>query len=136
MGLGVQVGGQIWGLGGHIFGQIREWGGQIWEWGGRLGVRCGSDGADMGLMGQIWGQIRVSGSSYGNGGQSVGQVVGLALLRFPSDHRSPPIALSLAMARDGSSGGVIRLAAITEAGVERRVLAGPELPGGDGGPAL
>ena len=48
----------------------------------------------------------------------------------------PPIALSLAMARDGSSGGVIRLAAITEAGVERRVLAGPELPGGDGGPAL
>lgn len=45
-------------------------------------------------------------------------------------------ALSLAMARDGSSGGVIRLAAITEAGVERRVLAGPELPGGDGGPAL
>lgn len=82
----------------------------------------------MGLGGQIW----VSGSSYGNGRQSVG----LALLRFPSDHRSPPIALSLAMARDGSSGGVIRLAAITEAGVERRVLAGPELPGGDGGPAL
>lgn len=45
-------------------------------------------------------------------------------------------ALSLAMARDGSSGGVIRLAAITEGGVERRVLAGPELPGGDGGPTV
>ncbi|NXJ58816.1 PSB6 protein, partial [Spizaetus tyrannus] len=40
----------------------------------------------------------------------------------------PPPALALAMARDGSSGGVIRLAAITQAGVERRVLAGPDLP--------
>ncbi|XP_064357211.1 proteasome subunit beta type-6-like [Dromaius novaehollandiae] len=43
-------------------------------------------------------------------------------------------ALALAMARDGSSGGVVRLAAVTERGVERRVLAGPDLPGGDGGP--
>ncbi|NXF13886.1 PSB6 protein, partial [Smithornis capensis] len=37
-------------------------------------------------------------------------------------------ALALAMARDGSSGGVIRLAAITQDGVERTVLAGPDLP--------
>ncbi|XP_032569669.1 proteasome subunit beta type-6 [Chiroxiphia lanceolata] len=43
-------------------------------------------------------------------------------------------ALALAMVRDGSSGGVIRLAAITEEGVERTVLAGPDLPWGDGGP--
>ncbi|XP_043932174.1 proteasome subunit beta type-6-like [Protopterus annectens] len=37
-------------------------------------------------------------------------------------------AISLAMERDGSSGGVIRLAAITEAGVERKVILGSELP--------
>ncbi|KAL8176977.1 UNVERIFIED_CONTAM: Proteasome subunit beta type-6 [Gekko kuhli] len=37
-------------------------------------------------------------------------------------------ALSLAMDRDGSSGGVIRLAAITKDGVERRVILGNELP--------
>lgn len=37
-------------------------------------------------------------------------------------------AISLAMDRDGSSGGVIRLAAITEAGVERKVILGSELP--------
>ncbi|KAM4036568.1 proteasome subunit beta type-6 [Anomaloglossus baeobatrachus] len=37
-------------------------------------------------------------------------------------------ALALAMERDGSSGGVIRLAAITEAGVERQVILGNELP--------
>ncbi|XP_030042263.1 proteasome subunit beta type-6 [Microcaecilia unicolor] len=37
-------------------------------------------------------------------------------------------ALALAMERDGSSGGVIRLAAITEAGVERKVILGSELP--------
>ncbi|KAM8973394.1 proteasome subunit beta type-6 [Pelodytes ibericus] len=37
-------------------------------------------------------------------------------------------ALSLAMERDGSSGGVIRLAAITEDGVERKVILGNELP--------
>ncbi|NWT08216.1 PSB6 protein, partial [Vireo altiloquus] len=37
-------------------------------------------------------------------------------------------ALALAMVRDGSSGGVIRLAAITEEGVERTVLAGSDLP--------
>ncbi|XP_029435962.1 LOW QUALITY PROTEIN: proteasome subunit beta type-6 [Rhinatrema bivittatum] len=38
-------------------------------------------------------------------------------------------ALALAMERDGSSGGVIRLAAITEGGVERKVILGNELPG-------
>ncbi|XP_036624409.1 proteasome subunit beta type-6-like [Trichosurus vulpecula] len=37
-------------------------------------------------------------------------------------------ALALAMERDGSSGGVIRLAAITEKGVERQVLMGDQLP--------
>lgn len=47
-----------------------------------------------------------------------------------------PSALALAMVRDGSSGGVIRLAAITEEGVERTVLAGSDLPWGDGGPPV
>lgn len=47
-----------------------------------------------------------------------------------------PPALALAMVRDGSSGGVIRLAAITEEGVERTVLAGSDLPWGDGGPPV
>ncbi|XP_056156515.1 proteasome subunit beta type-6 [Lampris incognitus] len=37
-------------------------------------------------------------------------------------------ALSLAMERDGSSGGVVRLAAISENGVERRVILGNQLP--------
>lgn len=37
-------------------------------------------------------------------------------------------ALGLAIARDGSSGGVIRLATIDEGGVERTVLTGPEIP--------
>ncbi|XP_067112704.1 proteasome subunit beta type-6-like [Osmerus mordax] len=37
-------------------------------------------------------------------------------------------ALALAMERDGSSGGVARLAAITEEGVERRVVLGNQLP--------
>ncbi|NP_001290914.1 proteasome subunit beta type-6 [Esox lucius] len=37
-------------------------------------------------------------------------------------------ALTLAMERDGSSGGVARLAAITEDGVERRVVLGNQLP--------
>ncbi|XP_017776868.1 PREDICTED: proteasome subunit beta type-6 [Nicrophorus vespilloides] len=36
--------------------------------------------------------------------------------------------LSLAMARDGSSGGVVRLGIITKDGVERRVKLGTELP--------
>lgn len=38
------------------------------------------------------------------------------------------LALSLAMARDGSSGGVIRLGIITKDGVERKVILGDELP--------
>ncbi|ORX95559.1 proteasome-domain-containing protein [Basidiobolus meristosporus CBS 931.73] len=37
-------------------------------------------------------------------------------------------AVSLAMARDGSSGGVIRMAIITEAGVERIFVPGDKLP--------
>lgn len=36
--------------------------------------------------------------------------------------------LALAMARDGSSGGVARLAIVTESGVERRCILGNELP--------
>ncbi|KAI3376192.1 hypothetical protein L3Q82_016384 [Scortum barcoo] len=39
-----------------------------------------------------------------------------------------PVSLSLAMERDGSSGGVIRLASISEEGVERRVILGNQLP--------
>jgi 20S proteasome subunit beta 1 len=37
-------------------------------------------------------------------------------------------ALSLAMARDGSSGGVIRMCVITEDGVERLFVPGDRLP--------
>ncbi|KAJ2724897.1 Proteasome subunit beta type-1 [Coemansia sp. Benny D115] len=37
-------------------------------------------------------------------------------------------SVSLAMTRDGSSGGVIRLAVITEDGVERQVIMGDQLP--------
>lgn len=37
-------------------------------------------------------------------------------------------ALTLALNRDGSSGGVVRLAIITEKGVERRVTLGDKLP--------
>ena len=36
--------------------------------------------------------------------------------------------MALAITRDGGSGGVIRLAAITEAGVERHVLTGSDIP--------
>jgi hypothetical protein len=39
-----------------------------------------------------------------------------------------PIALALAMSRDGSSGGVIRMCVITESGVERLFIPGNELP--------
>jgi len=35
----------------------------------------------------------------------------------------------LAINRDGSSGGVARIAVITEKGVERKVVLGNELPG-------
>ena len=37
-------------------------------------------------------------------------------------------ALALAMSRDGSSGGVIRMCVITEEGVERLFVPGDELP--------
>lgn len=37
-------------------------------------------------------------------------------------------AVALAMSRDGSSGGIIRLAAIDDSGIERRVILGNELP--------
>lgn len=36
--------------------------------------------------------------------------------------------LTLAISRDGSSGGVVRLGVITEAGVERSVILGDQLP--------
>ena len=38
------------------------------------------------------------------------------------------LALALAMNRDGSSGGVVRLGIITEDGIERRTVLGNELP--------
>lgn len=37
-------------------------------------------------------------------------------------------SVALAMARDGSSGGVIRLAVITESGIERKLFAGKDIP--------
>lgn len=40
----------------------------------------------------------------------------------------PPIALGLAVARDGSSGGVLRLAIIEEGQVTRQVFTGPDIP--------
>ena len=38
------------------------------------------------------------------------------------------VSLSLAMSRDGSSGGLIRLASISKKGVERHVLSGDQMP--------
>ena len=38
------------------------------------------------------------------------------------------VALALAISRDGSSGGVIRIACIEEAGVERLLFTGDEIP--------
>jgi hypothetical protein len=43
---------------------------------------------------------------------------------------APPPALCHAMARDGSSGGVIRTVNIDEAGVERKMVPGNKLPYG------
>jgi 20S proteasome subunit beta 1 len=40
----------------------------------------------------------------------------------------PLKALALAMSRDGSSGGVIRIASITEAGVVQTMTSGNEIP--------
>lgn len=42
--------------------------------------------------------------------------------------REPSAAITLAMNRDGSSGGVIYLVTITAAGVDHRVILGDELP--------
>lgn len=44
-------------------------------------------------------------------------------------HKCPMfLALSHAMARDGSSGGTIRMAVITKEGVERIFIPGDQLP--------
>lgn len=37
-------------------------------------------------------------------------------------------ALALAMSRDGSSGGVIRLCTVNAEGVDRQMFKGPEIP--------
>ena len=49
-------------------------------------------------------------------------------LNHKSPHAKYHVALSLAMARDGSSGGVIRMCVITEDGVERLFVPGNQLP--------
>lgn len=38
------------------------------------------------------------------------------------------LAIALAIARDGSSGGVIRTAVVTESGIERDMIPGDKLP--------
>ena len=43
-------------------------------------------------------------------------------------HLDVNVALSLAMSRDGSSGGVIRLCIITKDGVTREFVPGDQLP--------
>jgi 20S proteasome subunit beta 1 len=37
-------------------------------------------------------------------------------------------AIALAMSRDGSSGGVIRLVTVNKDGAERKMIQGPEVP--------
>ena len=55
-------------------------------------------------------------------------------LSFPSSSLPPflhplsPAAVALAISRDGSSGGVIRMATIDESGVERKVFTGSDIP--------
>ena len=49
-------------------------------------------------------------------------------LNHNSHYAKYHVALSLAMARDGSSGGVIRMCVITEDGVERLFVPGNQLP--------
>ena len=39
-----------------------------------------------------------------------------------------PAAVALAISRDGSSGGVIRIATIDESGIERKVFTGSDIP--------
>lgn len=45
-----------------------------------------------------------------------------------TSHSYVLLALALAMSRDGSSGGVIRMAVIQESGVERLFVPGDQLP--------
>lgn len=47
---------------------------------------------------------------------------------LPGMFTASPTALALAMSRDGSSGGVIRMCVITEEGVERLFVPGDQLP--------
>ncbi|XP_051516659.1 proteasome subunit beta type-6-like [Myxocyprinus asiaticus] len=66
-----------------------------------------------------------SGSSYIYGYVDSNYKVGMSkeeCLKFTAG------ALTLAMERDGSSGGVVRLAVISEQGVERQVILGNQLP--------
>uniref|UniRef100_A0A672LAF7 proteasome endopeptidase complex n=1 Tax=Sinocyclocheilus grahami TaxID=75366 RepID=A0A672LAF7_SINGR len=66
-----------------------------------------------------------SGSSYIYGYVDSNYRVGMSkeeCLKFTAE------ALALAMERDGSSGGVVRLAVITEQGVERQAILGNQLP--------
>ena len=49
-----------------------------------------------------------------------------ALLSFANEPLHA--ALALAMSRDGSSGGVIRLGIITKDGIERKIIRGAEIP--------
>jgi hypothetical protein len=46
----------------------------------------------------------------------------------PSHWSEHCVALALAMSRDGSSGGVIRMGVITKTGVERLFIPGNQLP--------
>ncbi|KAI4900575.1 hypothetical protein NFI96_013568 [Prochilodus magdalenae] len=72
-----------------------------------------------------------SGSSYIYGFMDSNYKTGMTkeeCLRFTADGKGGVRALALAMERDGSSGGVVRLAAITEAGLERSVILGNQLP--------
>lgn len=47
---------------------------------------------------------------------------------IPTAHLTSLLALALAMSRDGSSGGTIRMAVIQESGVERIFIPGDKLP--------
>lgn len=51
-----------------------------------------------------------------------------AVLGLLSEIQLDLLALALAMSRDGSSGGVIRMVVITEKGVERLFVPGNQLP--------
>ncbi|CAB1316015.1 unnamed protein product [Coregonus sp. 'balchen'] len=70
--------------------------------------------------------IIVAGWDKRKGGQVYTVPMGGMIVRQPVSVGGS--ALALAMERDGSSGGVARLAAITEEGLERRVVLGNQLP--------